>query len=113
MPSHLPSAFEINSRKLAYQCRFPVVGLMEKQSILGMGESFLPDRHHRGRKKPAAGLVEGYAAIGLPGINTEYKSLVREEITKPAGQRAGKAIARGTAIRLQALDTGREESHSF
>jgi hypothetical protein len=63
-----------------------------------------------GEKKAAALISRGYAAIGLPGINTGYTVTEKGEwLTKPDGTQYQRAIARELRSELQALDTaGRE-----
>jgi hypothetical protein len=59
-----------------------------------------------GEKKACCLIGRGYAAIGLPGINTGYRvTEYGEEITKPDGTTYRKAIARELCEVLQALDT--------
>ena len=63
-----------------------------------------------GEKKAAALVSHGYAAIGLPGINTGYRVTERgETVKKPDGTEYQRATARELRSKLQALDTpGRE-----
>lgn len=63
-----------------------------------------------GEKKAAALVSRGYAAIGLPGINTGYRVTERGEIVrKPDGTEYQRATARELRSELQAFDTlGRE-----
>ncbi|MEP6582530.1 DUF3854 domain-containing protein [Microcoleus vaginatus GB2-A3] len=63
-----------------------------------------------GEKKALALISRGYAAIGLPGINTGYRVTERgETITNPDGTEYQRAIARELHAALQPLDTaGRE-----
>ena len=63
-----------------------------------------------GEKKAAALVSRGYAAIGLPGINTGYTVTERgETVRKPDGTEYQLATARQLRSELQALDTaGRE-----
>ena len=63
-----------------------------------------------GEKKAAALVSHGYAAIGLPGINTGYRVTERgETVKKPDGTEYQRATARELRSELQALDTpGRE-----
>ncbi|HEU0144005.1 MAG TPA: DUF3854 domain-containing protein, partial [Nitrososphaera sp.] len=59
-----------------------------------------------GEKKACCLISHGYAAIGLPGINTGYRvTEYGEEITKPDGTTYRKAIGRELCEVLQALDT--------
>jgi len=59
-----------------------------------------------GEKKACCLISRGYAAIGLPGINTGYRvTEYGEEITLPDGTTYRKAIARELCEVLQALDT--------
>jgi len=59
-----------------------------------------------GKKKACCLISRGYAAIGLPGINTGYRvTEYGEEITLPDGTTYRKAIARELVSELQALDT--------
>jgi hypothetical protein len=59
-----------------------------------------------GEKKACCLIGRGYAALGLPGINTGYRvTEYGEEITKLDGTTYRKAIARELCEVLQALDT--------
>ena len=91
---------------------FPAVGL--KGEALGFWDwvisSGCPIVLTEGEKKALALISRGYAAIGLPGINTGYRVTERgEEITKADGTTYRKAIARELRSELQEFDTpGRE-----
>jgi Domain of unknown function (DUF3854) len=63
-----------------------------------------------GEKKAAALISSGYAAIGLPGINTGYRvTEYGEEIAKPDGTTYRKAIARELHEALRPFDTAERE----
>jgi hypothetical protein len=91
---------------------FPVIGL--KGEAIGfwpwVKATNCPIVVTEGEKKAEALISRGYAAIGLPGIDTGYRVTERgEEVTKPDGTTYRKAIARELCEVLQILDTpGRE-----
>jgi len=91
---------------------FPVIGL--DGEALGFWdwvlESGCPIIITEGEKKAAALISRGYAAVGLPGINTGYTVTERgETVRKPDGTEYQRAAARQLRSELQALDTaGRE-----
>ncbi|MEG5054543.1 MULTISPECIES: plasmid replication protein, CyRepA1 family [unclassified Microcoleus] len=59
-----------------------------------------------GEKKALALISRGYAAIGLPGINTGYRVTERgETVTNPDGTEYQRAIARELHAALQSFDT--------
>lgn len=63
-----------------------------------------------GEKKALALISCGYAAIGLPGINTGYRVTERgETITNPDGTEYQRAIARELHTALQPFDTADQE----
>jgi hypothetical protein len=92
--------------------KMPVVGL--NGEALGFWDwvmsSGCPVVITEGEKKAAALVSRGYAAIGLPGINTGYTVTERgETVRKPDGTEYQRATARQLRSELQALDTaGRE-----
>jgi hypothetical protein len=92
--------------------KMPAVGL--KGEALGFWDwvisSGCPVVITEGEKKAAALVSRGYAAIGLPGINTGYTVTERgETVRKPDGTEYQRATARQLRSELQALDTaGRE-----
>jgi hypothetical protein len=80
-------------------------------SILGMGRKYqLSVILTEGEKKAAALISRGYAAIGLPGINSGYRVTEKGDwITKPDGTQYQRATAWELHLALQPLDTaGRE-----
>ncbi|MEG4883655.1 DUF3854 domain-containing protein [Microcoleus sp. K1-B6] len=91
---------------------FPVIGL--DGEWLGfwdlVRESDCPIVITEGEKKACALISRGYAAIGLPGINTGYRVTERgETVTNPDGTEYQRAIARELHAALQPFDTaGRE-----
>ena len=59
-----------------------------------------------GEKKAAALISRGYAAIGLPGINSGYRVTEKGDwVTKPDGTQYQRATAWELALALQPLDT--------
>jgi hypothetical protein len=86
---------------------FPVIGL--KGEAIGfwpwVKATNCPMVVTEGEKKAEALISRGYAAIGLPGIDTGYRVTERgEEVTKPDGTTYRKAIARELCEVLQILD---------
>ena len=91
---------------------FPVIGL--DGEWLGfwdlVRESGCPIVITEGEKKAAALISRGYAAIGLPGINTGYRVTERgETITNPDGTEYQRAIARELHEALRPFDTADRE----
>jgi len=92
--------------------KFPVVGL--KGEALQFWEwvenTNCPVILTEGEKKAAALISRGYAAIGLPGINSGYRVTEKGDwITKPDGTQYQRATAWELDLALQPLDTaGRE-----
>jgi hypothetical protein len=92
--------------------KFPAVGL--KGEALGFWEwvevTNCPVILTEGEKKALALISRGYAAIGLPGINTGYRVTERgETVTNPNGTKYDRAIAWELRSELQRFDTsGRE-----
>lgn len=91
---------------------FPVIGL--DGEWLGfwdlVRESGCPIVITEGEKKALALISRGYAAIGLPGINTGYRVTERgETITNPDGTEYQRAIARGLHEALKPFDTADRE----
>jgi hypothetical protein len=91
---------------------FPVIGL-DGEAIgfwKWVKDTNCPIVPTEGEKKACALISRGYAAIGLPGIDTGYRvTEYGEEVTKPDGTTYRKAIARELCEVLQILDTpGRE-----
>src|SRR4028118_771068 len=91
---------------------FPVIGL--KGEALGFWEwvknTNCPVILTEGEKKAAALISRGYAAIGLPGINSGYRVTEKGDwITKPDGTQYQRATAWELHLAIQPLDTaGRE-----
>jgi hypothetical protein len=91
---------------------FPVIGL--KGEALQFWEwvenTNCPVILTEGEKKAAALISRGYAAIGLPGINSGYRVTEKGDwITKPDGTQYQRATAWELHLALQPLDTaGRE-----
>src|SRR4028118_21326 len=92
--------------------KFPVIGL--KGEALQFWEwvenTNCPVILTEGEKKAAALISRGYAAIGLPGINSGYRVTEKGDwITKPDGTQYQRATAWELHLALQPLDTaGRE-----
>src|SRR4028118_882365 len=92
--------------------KFPVVGL--KGEAIGFWEwvknTNCPVILTEGEKKAAALISQGYAAIGLPGINSGYRVTEKGDwVTKPDGTQYERATARELRPELQEFDTpGRE-----
>ena len=87
---------------------FPVVGL--DGEALGFWDWVKSDGCPivltEGEKKAASLISRGYAAIGLPGINTGYRVTERGDwVTNPDGTRYEKATARELHAALQPFDT--------
>jgi len=91
---------------------FPVIGL--KGEALQFWEwvenTNCPVILTEGEKKAAALISRGYAAIGLPGINSGYRVTEKGDwVTKPDGTQYQRATAWELHLALQPLDTaGRE-----
>jgi len=91
---------------------FPVVGV--DGEAIGFWEwvkdTKCPIVITEGEKKAAALISRGFAAIGLPGINTGYRVTERgERITIPDGTTYQRAIARELDAALQPFDTADRE----
>src|SRR4028119_1573484 len=88
--------------------KFPVVGL--KGEAIGFWEwvknTNCPVILTEGEKKAAALISQGYAAIGLPGINSGYRVTDKGDwVTKPDGTQYQRATAWELHPALQPLDT--------
>ena len=87
---------------------FPVIGL--KGEAIGFWEwvenTNCPVILTEGEKKAAALISRGYAAIGLPGINSGYRVTEKGDwVTKPDGTQYQRATAWELHSALQPLDT--------
>jgi hypothetical protein len=92
--------------------KFPVVGLNGEalQFWQWVENTNCPIVITEGEKKAAALISRGYAAIGLPGINSGYRVTEKGDwITKPDGTQYQRATAWELHLAFQPLDTaGRE-----
>ena len=87
---------------------FPVIGLKGEalQFWKWVEDTNCPVILTEGEKKAAALISRGYAAIGLPGINSGYRVTEKGDwITKPDGTQYQRATAWELALALQPLDT--------
>jgi Domain of unknown function (DUF3854)/Origin of replication binding protein len=91
---------------------FPVIGLKGEalQFWAWVENTNCPVILTEGEKKAAALISRGYAAIGLPGINSGYRVTEKGDwVTKPDGTQYQRATAWELDLAIQPLDTaGRE-----
>ena len=92
--------------------KFPVVGLDGEalQFWEWVENTNCPIVITEGEKKAAALISRGYAAIGLPGINSGYRVTEKGDwVTKPDGTQYQRATAWELHLALQPLDTASRE----